>query len=144
MKKLLLTLSIAIFISPLQVKANQETTVNVPVNFQLPTPPQCNFPCNDQLELPAFAKDLNVRGPEGSLATDLSPRTFKLRLEDWRKHAETYRESAEAEFAEAEDFRKGQIQLLLKLAYYDELIAGYRNAFAMDAAGNISYGSKTE
>ncbi|MEM8838212.1 MAG: hypothetical protein AAGE89_08980 [Pseudomonadota bacterium] len=143
-KTVLLLCSLAIASLAAFSLAKAETTVTVPVAFSVPKPPDCSFPCEEDLTLPDFARDLNLIGQQGQFSTNLTRKAFRLRLESWRKHAEVYRRSAEFALSRAEDWRAARLDHLLKIAYYEELLTGYRIAHAIDRAGNAEYGEVGE
>lgn len=116
-----------------------QVTVEVPTSFDLPEAPNCPFPCENDVSLPLFMKELHITGPEGFLRTELSPKLFRQRLEGWRRHAEIYRRSAERTLVRSGKTHEAKVKYLLKLAYYDQVIGGYRNALAIQRGGNVMF-----
>ncbi|MBA4782331.1 MAG: hypothetical protein H2045_03845 [Rhizobiales bacterium] len=126
--------------------AHAELKVGVPISNQtdVTTPPACGQACAERFDLPDFARKLALSGPDGAFETALDRRTFLTRIEDWRRFAELYRKTVEQKQRMAVDWRAANVGYQVELAKYEQFFESYRNAFAMDRAGTIRYGAKSE
>ena len=120
--------------------AKTKVDVRTNINGSVTAPPKCASPC-DEFILPAFARRLSLAGPEGTFKSDLKRGQFLTRMEDWRRHVETYRRGIERKQRKASSWSEANVAYQVGLGKYDQFFESYQNAIAMDRGGRITYGN---